>query len=409
LCLSGSKGLPMFLRRYERRSGGRRRTYWALVESVRTGRGSRQRDFGDVWMALGLWRLLGLDTLLEGLAAGGREEVPWPVVAAILVIARLCEPQSELHIESTWYRRTALEDLLGVPIEKVHTDRLYRGLDWLLPHKEAIEKHLKERLGSLFDYAYNGLGRLVQSTLHTSTAVTLDYHAEETPTDGKDYDGFDRFGRVKNQRWTDGTNDKDSYTYGHDYAGNRTWRDNHTATAVGFDQKFTYDGLHRLAGAERGKFTASPPTFDASNQNFTQDWSLDALGNWSEFKWDPDGAGTAESELTQTRRHNTVNEIEDTADPPVGSITGTGCDWIDPGNGPPGPISITAGIKNRRRTTENTKTTEKEFVLSGAFDEIRSRAFSFFSVVFVFSVVPRNLWLRPCRARSLCKPSVMFT
>ncbi len=33
----------MFLRRYERRSGGRGRTYWALVESVRTGRGSRQR------------------------------------------------------------------------------------------------------------------------------------------------------------------------------------------------------------------------------------------------------------------------------------------------------------------------------------------------------------------------------
>ena len=33
----------MFLRRYERRSKGQRRTYWALVESVRTGRGSRQR------------------------------------------------------------------------------------------------------------------------------------------------------------------------------------------------------------------------------------------------------------------------------------------------------------------------------------------------------------------------------
>ena len=33
----------MFLRRYERCSDGRRRTYWALVESVRTGRGSRQR------------------------------------------------------------------------------------------------------------------------------------------------------------------------------------------------------------------------------------------------------------------------------------------------------------------------------------------------------------------------------
>ena len=69
--------------------------------------------------------------------AEGRRQVPWPVVAAILTIARFCEPSSELHIEDTWYRRTALEDLLGVSSEKVHTDRLYAALDQLLPHKEA--------------------------------------------------------------------------------------------------------------------------------------------------------------------------------------------------------------------------------------------------------------------------------
>jgi transposase len=215
----------MFLRRYERRSGGRRRTYWALVESVRTGRGSRQRvvaylgelarneqsgwaqlgrnlsgkqrpspslfdpphyddpsddepvlvdlsgvrlerlrDFGDVWMALGLWRLLGLDSLLAGSAPPGREEIPWPVVAAILTIARFCKPCSELHVETTWYRGTALEDLLGVAVEKVHTDRLYEGLDWLLPHKPQIEKHLKERLGTLFDLEYDLLLYDVTST-----------------------------------------------------------------------------------------------------------------------------------------------------------------------------------------------------------------------------------------------------
>ena len=33
----------MFLRRYERRRNGKGHTYWALVESRRTGRGSRQR------------------------------------------------------------------------------------------------------------------------------------------------------------------------------------------------------------------------------------------------------------------------------------------------------------------------------------------------------------------------------
>jgi len=116
----------MFLRRCHRRKNGKQHTYWALVESYRTARGSRQRvvaylgelkgseksgwaqlaqrldgisrpqrslfdpphyddpsddepvevnlkgvrlerlrDFGDVWLTLGLWRLLGLDSLLS--------------------------------------------------------------------------------------------------------------------------------------------------------------------------------------------------------------------------------------------------------------------------------------------------------------------------------------------------------
>lgn len=124
----------------------------------------RPRDFGDVWLAWGLWRLLGLDTLLAQEMEAGREEIPWPLVAAILVIARFCEPSSELHIETTWYRKTALEDLLQVAPEKVHTDRLYAGLDALLPHKETIEKHLKQRLGQLFDLDYELLLYDVTST-----------------------------------------------------------------------------------------------------------------------------------------------------------------------------------------------------------------------------------------------------
>ena len=206
----------MFLRRCRRKKNGKQHTYWALVESYRTARGSRQRvvaylgelkgneqsgwahlarrldkksrplpslfepphyddptdeepveinlkgvrlerlrDFGDVWLALGLWRLLGLDKLLSDRMPQGREEVSWHVVAAILTIARFCEPSSELHIADSWYSRTALEELLAVPVEKVHTDRLYTALDQLLSHKNAIEKHLKERLGDLFDLKYD--------------------------------------------------------------------------------------------------------------------------------------------------------------------------------------------------------------------------------------------------------------
>jgi hypothetical protein len=114
----------------------------------------RLRDFGDVWLALGLWRLLQLDRLLAEQMPAGAEEVPWPVVAALLTVARFCEPSSELHIADTWYRRTALDDLLGVPVAAVHTRRRYEGLGALLPHKEAIERHRKQRLGDLFDLKY---------------------------------------------------------------------------------------------------------------------------------------------------------------------------------------------------------------------------------------------------------------
>ena len=205
----------MFLKRIRVARKGKRRTYWALVKSVRTARGPRHqvvaylgelqaseragwahvarildhrpepvlplfdgpaspepvpekvevrvrgarvertRDFGDVYLGLTLWRALGLDALLERLIPRGREEVPWSVVATILTLGRFCEPSSELHIADTWYERTALDDLLGVGADAVNKDRLYRAHTRLLPHKEAIEKHLKERFTTLFDAQFD--------------------------------------------------------------------------------------------------------------------------------------------------------------------------------------------------------------------------------------------------------------
>jgi transposase len=81
-----------------------------------------------------------------------------------LVIGRLCEPSSELHIAENFYRCSALADLLGVPVDKVDDNRLYRGLDALLPHKEALEKFLKQRFGELFAIEYDLLLYDVTST-----------------------------------------------------------------------------------------------------------------------------------------------------------------------------------------------------------------------------------------------------
>jgi transposase len=124
----------------------------------------RARRFGDVWLAWRLWDALALDRFCHDHLVKGREQVPWSAMAAILVIARLCEPASELHIAEDWYRGTALDDLLGVPAERINDDRLYRALDHLLPHKSALEAHLKERLGELFDLDYELLLYDVTST-----------------------------------------------------------------------------------------------------------------------------------------------------------------------------------------------------------------------------------------------------
>lgn len=138
------------------------------VDQVRL---ERSRDFGSVWLAWTVWRALGLDTLAAELMPRGRADVDWSAMAAVLVIARLCEPSSELHIAENWYRSTALDDLLGIPCELVNDDRLYRALDRLLPHKEAIEIHLRQRLGELFDLDYELLLYDVTSTYFEGLAT----------------------------------------------------------------------------------------------------------------------------------------------------------------------------------------------------------------------------------------------
>jgi len=110
----------------------------------------RSRQFGDVYLALALWRGTGLGDLCEQLLPSGKEAVPWAKMAAVLVAARLCEPSSELHIAEDWYRRTALCDLLQLDADLVNKDRLYRALDLVLEHKAELEAHLSRRAGELF-------------------------------------------------------------------------------------------------------------------------------------------------------------------------------------------------------------------------------------------------------------------
>ena len=217
----------MYLRKCRQKKNGREYCYWQLVESYRTERSSRQRvvanlgeldgptrcgikllatgnhehvyqasllgdelppkwveidaslvkaervkQFGGAWLGLQLLEKLRLFEFMEKVMNSGKEEIPWPVMASVLVLSRLLDPSSELRIAQHLFERTALSDLLGLPIDKVNDDRLYRSLDALLPHKEALEKHLKQQLGELFHIDYDVLLYDVTSTYFEGQALS---------------------------------------------------------------------------------------------------------------------------------------------------------------------------------------------------------------------------------------------
>jgi hypothetical protein len=56
----------------------------------------------------------------------------------VLTLYRLLSPGSEWRLHRHWFGTTALSDLLGVDARHAQDDTLYRGLDGLLAHKDAL-------------------------------------------------------------------------------------------------------------------------------------------------------------------------------------------------------------------------------------------------------------------------------
>lgn len=232
----------MFLRRNRKRAGGETYEYWTLVESVRTSRGPRQRivatlgklpgldederagweeitrlldgrardseqadlfrttpephqwaqvnlsdvrvervrQFGPVYLALALWRRLGLHSFFAENIREGRERIDWGTIACILSIGRLCSQSSELALSEHWYAKTALDDLLGVDPADIYDNRLYRGLDELLPLREDLFAHLRERYRSMF-------GARFEFLLYDITSTYFEGQCERNPQAQRGY------------------------------------------------------------------------------------------------------------------------------------------------------------------------------------------------------------------------------
>src|SRR6201982_3423581 len=226
----------MFLRAHQRSKDGKEHTYWSLVETARTPDGPRQRrlcylgelnssaqarwlktievfnergectqlklfpcgieapaddpqiarvllnkvrlertrEFGACYLGLELWKRLELDRFFEQMMDDEPAAVRWSRIAALLAINRLCAPGSELAVEQRWYPATALDDLLGIEEGKINDTGLYRCLDRILPYKTKLERHLKDRYGTLFGAEFDVL-------LYDLTSTYVEGAAEKNP------------------------------------------------------------------------------------------------------------------------------------------------------------------------------------------------------------------------------------
>jgi hypothetical protein len=134
----------------------------------------RPRAFGDCWLALELWRLLGLDEFWTEKLGWTREGTDWAKTLLVSVAYRLIAPGSEWKCWRLWYERTALGDLLGPDFQLGNKDQLYAVLDKLLPHRNALFQHLRERWQDLFSVKYEVL-------LYDLTSTYFEGAAEEIP------------------------------------------------------------------------------------------------------------------------------------------------------------------------------------------------------------------------------------
>lgn len=127
------------------------------------------RNWGEVWLGMELWDMLGLDGFWKGRLEPSRKGTDWLAILKAIVMYRLTDPGSELAMHANWLANTAIEELVG-PGALTGLSTLYSCLDrvmwpsdeWKKPRaerrpelsfKDALFFFLRERWAGLFGSA----------------------------------------------------------------------------------------------------------------------------------------------------------------------------------------------------------------------------------------------------------------
>lgn len=131
----------------------------------------RPREWGACWVFCRLWRMLELDGFWRSRLSDSRKGTCWLDVLKVLCANRLIHPSSEWYVHREWFDHSAIGDLLGADPAVSAKDTLYRCLDQLPAHKDALFQHLRERWVDLFNVSFDVLLYDLTSTYFESEPV----------------------------------------------------------------------------------------------------------------------------------------------------------------------------------------------------------------------------------------------
>jgi transposase len=147
----------------------------------------RPRQWGACFLACHLYEQLELDLFFAARLPNSREGTRWQHILQTLVCYRLIDPGSEWRLHRQWFEQSAIGDLIGADYSLVEKNALYRCLDKLLEHKQALFLHLRQRWQDLFAASFDVL-------LYDLTST---YFEADPPSDDEDKR---RFGYSRDKR-----------------------------------------------------------------------------------------------------------------------------------------------------------------------------------------------------------------
>ena len=157
--------------------------------------------YGDLYVLEQLWRRVGLPDLIAELADDRKVEFSIERALFAMVANRACAPSSKLYCHEQWLA----EDVRIEGCEGLEVHHLYRAMDFLEAHKEALERGLYFRVADLLNLD-------VELVFYDTTSLHFETDDEDRveggdgesgdppPAGGKVARGLRRRGNSKNGR-----------------------------------------------------------------------------------------------------------------------------------------------------------------------------------------------------------------